>query len=46
MELRVGVNAVLDRLPGLRLDPTHPAPVIEGYSFRGPVELWALFDSA
>jgi cytochrome P450 len=46
MELRVGVNAVLDRLPGLRLDPTHPTPLIEGYSFRGPAELWALFDSA
>jgi cytochrome P450 len=44
LELRVGLNAILDRLPNLRLDPDAPAPVIEGYAFRGPDALPVLFD--
>jgi cytochrome P450 len=36
LELRVGLEAVLDRLPGLHLDPDEPAPCIAGYAFRGP----------
>ena len=44
MELEVGINAVLDRLPNLRLDPDAEAPVISGYAFRGPQELPVLFD--
>ncbi|MXZ97387.1 MAG: cytochrome P450 [Acidimicrobiaceae bacterium] len=44
MELEVGINAVLDRLPNLRLDPDAGTPVISGYAFRGPQELPVLFD--
>ena len=44
MELEVGINAVLDRLPNLRLDPAAEPPVISGYAFRGPATLPVLFD--
>ena len=44
MELEVGINAVLDRLPNLRLDPDAEPPTIAGYAFRGPQELPVLFD--
>ena len=44
MELEVGINAVLDRLPNLRLDPDAEHPVISGYAFRGPLRLPVLFD--
>ncbi len=44
LELRVGLDAILDRLPNLRLDPDAAAPVIEGYAFRGPDALPVLFD--
>ena len=44
MELEVGINAVLDRLPNLRLDPDAEPPTIAGYAFRGPQELQVLFD--
>lgn len=47
LELRVGLDAVLDRLPGLRLDPEQAAEaVIEGYAFRGPRALPVRFDPA
>jgi len=36
LELRIGLNAVLDRLPNLRLDPAFPAPQIKGLPFRSP----------
>ncbi len=41
LELRAGLDAILDRLPNLRLDPDADldALVIEGYAFRGPVAL-------
>lgn len=39
MELRAGLQAVVDRLPDLRLDPDEPPPVIGGYAFRGPDRL-------
>ena len=42
-ELTVGINAVLDRLPNLRLDPDQPAPTISGYAFRGPLSLPVIF---
>lgn len=35
-ELVVAVNAVLDLLPNVRLDPSLPAPKIEGAQLRGP----------
>ena len=44
IELRVGLNAMLDLLPNLRLDPDFPPPVIEGFSFRGPSALHVRFD--
>ena len=44
MELEAGINAVLDRLPNLRLDPAAEPPVISGYAFRGPLSLPVLFD--
>ena len=44
LELGVGLNAVLDRLPGLRLDDEAPAPVIQGLAFRGPDALPVLFE--
>jgi cytochrome P450 len=44
METRVALNRVLDRLPGLRLDPDAPPPVITGTAFRAPTALPVLFD--
>jgi cytochrome P450 len=47
LELRVGLNTILDRLPNLRLDPERAGDaVIEGYAFRGPRALPVLFDPA
>jgi len=36
LEMRVLLNAVLDRLPGLRLDPDADDPHIHGLIFRSP----------
>jgi cytochrome P450 len=36
MEISHGVGALLDRLPGLRLDPDRPAPRVIGLYERGP----------
>ncbi len=44
LELRVGLEAVLDRLPNLRLDPDRPVPPIIGTAFRGPERLDVVFD--
>jgi cytochrome P450 len=44
LELRVGLNAVLDRLVNLRADPAFPAPEIRGLPFRSPPALHVLFD--
>ena len=43
-ELQVAVNAVLDLLPNLRLDPDRPAPKITGAQLRGPHELHVMWD--
>ena len=43
-ELQVAVNAVLDLLPNLRLDPSKPAPKIAGAQLRGPHELHVIWD--
>jgi cytochrome P450 len=42
LEARVALNAILDRLPALRLDPDEPAPTITGLAFRSPKTLRAL----
>ncbi|WNG93652.1 cytochrome P450 [Mycobacterium sp. ITM-2016-00318] len=39
METMVAINALLDRLPDLHLDPTAPEPVINGVAFRSPAAL-------
>jgi cytochrome P450 len=44
LELRVGLEAILDRLPNLRLDPDAEGPHIQGLAFRGPTSLPVLFD--
>jgi cytochrome P450 len=44
LELRIGLTAILDRLPGLRLDPDAPPPAIEGFAFRSPVAIPVRFD--
>ncbi|MEX2558141.1 MAG: cytochrome P450 [Actinomycetota bacterium] len=38
-ETATALNALLDRLPNLRLDPDAPAPAITGVSFRRPKTL-------
>jgi cytochrome P450 len=45
LELRVGITAVLDRLPNLRLDPDAPSVAVEGVAFRSPPSLPVLFDA-
>jgi cytochrome P450 len=46
LELRVGLAAILDRLPNVRFDPDadRGEVVIEGYAFRGPRTLPVVFD--
>ena len=44
LELRVGLDEILTRLPNLRLDPVAQPPVIQGLAFRGPDALAVLFD--
>ena len=45
LELRVGLNEILDRLPNLRFAPdAAESAVIEGYAFRGPRALPVTFD--
>ena len=42
-EMRVALNLLLDRLPGLRLDPDASDPHIRGQVFRSPTALPVLF---
>jgi len=46
LEMRVLLNAVLDRLPGLRLDPRGEDTHIHGLIFRSPPNLPVRFDPA
>jgi cytochrome P450 len=46
MEMTVALNALLDRLPRLRLDPSAPAPKIAGVAFRSPATLPVEFAAA
>ena len=43
VEMRVALNLLLDRLPGLRLDPDGDDPHIRGQVFRSPTSLPVLF---
>lgn len=43
LEMRVALELLLDRLPGLRLDPAADDPHIRGQVFRSPTELPVLF---
>jgi cytochrome P450 len=45
LEARTALGAVLDRLPGLRLDPDAPPPRITGLAFRSPQALAVRFDA-
>jgi cytochrome P450 len=45
METRVVLNALLDRLPNLRIAPDADDTHITGYMFRAPRELPVVFDS-
>lgn len=46
LELRIGLDMILDRLSNLRLDPSAGADaLIEGFAFRGPNKLPVLFDA-
>jgi hypothetical protein len=38
------LNAVLDRLPNVRLDPDMPAPAIKGIMMRVPQAIHVIFD--
>jgi cytochrome P450 len=42
---RVSLEILLERLPGLRLDPDRPATV-SGWEFRAPDSVWARWDAA
>ncbi len=46
MEISHGVGALLDRLPGLRLDPDCPAPRVIGLYERGPDAVPVVFGGA
>jgi cytochrome P450 len=43
-EMAAALNALLDRLPRLRLDPDYPAPAISGFMLRGPEAIHVRFD--
>ena len=45
LELRIGLDAVLTRLPNLRADPAFAVPDIRGLPFRSPPALHVLFDA-
>jgi cytochrome P450 len=44
METRIVLERLMDRLPGLRLDPSEPAPFITGMTFRNPDRLPVVWD--
>jgi cytochrome P450 len=46
LEMRVALNLLLDRLPGLRLDPEGDDPHIRGHVFRSPTSLPVLFGTS
>ena len=46
MEMRVAIEEVLARLPGLALDPAAPRPEITGLGFRNPTTLPVVFHAS
>jgi cytochrome P450 len=44
MELRVALEMLLERLPGLRPDPAYPLAEITGVMFRAPAHVRAVWD--
>jgi cytochrome P450 len=44
METRVALNALLDRLPTIRLDPDFDPPYVQGTALRSPPALHVRFD--
>jgi cytochrome P450 len=46
MEATVAIDALLDRLPDLRLDPNAPPPHVVGMAFRSPAALPVEFTAA
>ncbi|NRA07788.1 MAG: cytochrome P450 [Myxococcales bacterium] len=45
MEMRTAMNAILDRLPALRLDADAPTPWVTGLLFRMPTAVPVVFDA-
>jgi cytochrome P450 len=45
-EMNTGINALLDRLPGLRLDPSEEAPRLVGFYERGATAIPVVFEAA
>ena len=43
-EMIYALNALLDRLPKLRLDPDYPEPRVSGFMLRGPEKIHVRFD--
>lgn len=46
LEMSRALDVLLDRLPGLRLDPDHPPPNILGLNSRAPAQIHVCFDAA
>ncbi|HCI3965744.1 cytochrome P450 [Pseudomonas aeruginosa] len=44
VEISCSINAILDLFPNIRLDPSQPAPVIEGAQLRGVSSLPVIWD--
>ncbi|WP_439859409.1 cytochrome P450 [Pseudomonas sp. MBLB4136] len=44
VEISCSINAILDLFPNIRLDPSQPAPVIEGAQLRGAASLPVIWD--
>lgn len=43
-EINCALNAILDLMPNIRLDPSKPAPKIVGAQLRGPHEVHVIWD--
>ncbi len=46
LEMARALNALLDRLPNLRVDPAFPPPRVVGFNSRAPQAVHVLFDPA